>query len=136
MLYQLYDWQRTALEPWRLFAQAANELYGHPDSPLSYLPGSRNVAAAFDLMTRLTQRYERPEFGVKSARVGGRDYAVREVYELEKPFSRLLHFVKDGAPKQPRVLLFAPLSGHFATLLRDTVRTMIPDHDVSVTDWI
>ena len=65
MLYQLYDWQRAALEPFRLFAKAGNEIYGHPDSPLSYLPGSRNVAAAFDLMTRLTQRYERPEFGIE-----------------------------------------------------------------------
>jgi poly(3-hydroxybutyrate) depolymerase len=136
MLYQIYDWQRAALEPWRLFARAANELYGHPDSPLSYLPGSRNVAAAFDLMTRLTQRYERPAFGIPSVRSGDRAYAVREVYELEKPFCRLLHFVKDGAPKQPKALVFAPLSGHYATLLRDTVRTMLPDHDVWITDWV
>jgi len=136
MLYQLYDWQRTALEPWRAFAQAANELYGHPDSPLSYLPGSRNVAAAFDLMTRLTQRYERPDFGVESVTVGQREYVVREVYAVEKPFCRLLHFEKQGGPAMPKVLLFAPLSGHFATLLRDTVRTMIPEHDVYVTDWV
>ncbi|HYC35981.1 MAG TPA: polyhydroxyalkanoate depolymerase, partial [Usitatibacter sp.] len=136
MLYQIYDWQRAAMEPWRLFAQVANELYGHPSSPLSSLPGSRNVAAAFDLMTRLTQRYERPEFGIKRVKVGDREYAVREVYELERSFCRLLHFVKPGAPKQPRVLVFAPLSGHFATLLRDTVRTLLADHDVWVTDWI
>jgi poly(3-hydroxybutyrate) depolymerase len=136
MLYQIYDWQRSALEPWRMFAQTANELYGHPDSPLSYLPGSRNVAAAFDLMTRLTQRYERPPFGIDSVRVGSRDHAVREVFEAVKPFCRLLHFVKDGAPRQPKVLVFAPLSGHHSTLLRDTVRTMLPDHDVWITDWI
>jgi poly(3-hydroxybutyrate) depolymerase len=136
MLYQFYDWQRSALEPWRLFAQAANELYGHPTSPLSYLPGSRNVAAAFDLMTRITQRYERPEFDINSVRVGEQEYPVREVYVLEKPFCRLLHFAKVGGPKQPRVIVFAPLSGHFATLLRDTVRTMLPDHDVYITDWI
>ena len=94
MLYQLYDWQRAALEPWRLMAQAGNEIYGHPDSPLSYLPGSRNVAAAFDLMTRLTQRYERPAFGIRSVRSDGVDYAVSEVYDVEKPFCRLLHFRK------------------------------------------
>ncbi len=135
MLYQLYDWQRSALEPWRVFAQAANELYGHPDSPLAYLPGSRNVAAAFDLMTRLTQRYERPEFGIASVAGGGREYAVREAVVLDKPFCRLLHFVKEGAPRQPRVLVFAPLSGHFATLLRDTVRTLLAEHDVWITDW-
>src|SRR6187401_3271356 len=121
MLYQLYDWQRAALEPWRLFAQTANDLYGNPDSPLSTLPGSRNVAAAFDLMTRLTQRYERPPFGIAKVESNGRSYAVREVPALEKPFCRLLHFQKVGAPAQPRVLVFAPLSGHFSTLLRDTV---------------
>jgi poly(3-hydroxybutyrate) depolymerase len=136
MLYQLYDWQRAALEPWRVFAKAANELYGNPVSPLSYLPGSRNVAAAFDLMTRLTQRYERPDFGITRVESGGRAYAVSEVFELEKPFCRLLHFRKEGAPAQPKVLVFAPLSGHFATLLRDTVRTMLADHDVYITDWI
>lgn len=136
MLYQLYDWQRTAMQPWRMLAQAANELYGHPDSPLSYLPGSRNVAAAFDLMTRLTQRYERPPFGIDSVVVGTRVCAVREVYDIEKPFCRLLHFVREGAPKQPKVVVFAPLSGHFATLVRDTVNTLLADHDVWVTDWI
>lgn len=136
MLYQLYDWQRAALEPWRVFAQAANEIYGHPDSPLSQLPGSRNVAAAFDLMTRITQSYERPRFDIASVRSGEREYAVKEVFDIEKPFCRLLHFKKQGAPAQPRVIVFAPLSGHFATLVRDTVRTMLPDHDVWVTDWI
>jgi poly(3-hydroxybutyrate) depolymerase len=136
VLYQFYDWQRTALEPWRALAQAVNEFYGHPVSPLSYLPGSRNVAAAFDLVGRLTQRYERPDFGIGKVRVGARDVAVREVFELDRPFCRLLHFTKPGAPKQPKVLLFAPLSGHFATLLRDTVRTLLPDHDVWITDWI
>jgi poly(3-hydroxybutyrate) depolymerase len=135
MLYQLYDWQRAALEPWRAFAQAANELYGHPGSPLSYFPGSRNLAAAFDLMTRLTQRYERPEFGILSAQAGDREYAVHERCEVDEPFCRLVHFVKEGAPAQPRVLVFAPLSGHFATLLRDTVRTLLADHDVWITDW-
>jgi poly(3-hydroxybutyrate) depolymerase len=136
MLYQIYDWQRAAMEPWRVFAQAANEIYGHPDSPLSYLPGSRNVAAAFDLMTRITQDYKRPAFGIATVRSAGRDYAVTEVVDIEKPFCRLLHFQKKGAPAQPRVIVFAPLSGHFSTLVRDTVKTMLADHDVWVTDWI
>ena len=136
MLYQLYDWQRAALEPWRLFARTANEIYGHPDSPLSYLPGSRNVAAAFDLWTRLTQDYERPAFGITAVESAGKKRAVTEVYEVEKPFCRLLHFVKAGAPPQPRVLVFAPLSGHHATLLRDTVRALLADFDVWITDWL
>jgi len=136
VLYQLYDWQRAALEPWRALASYANAAYGHPDSPLSYMPGSKNVAAAFDLMTRLTQRYERPEFGYASIPCATGEYPVHEIVELEKPFCKLLHFVKKGAPPQPKVLVFAPLSGHFATLLRDTVRTLLADHDVWITDWI
>ena len=136
MLYQLYDWQRTALEPWRLLAKMANEFYGHPASPASYLPGARRAAAAFDLMGRLTQHYGRPAFGIDRVNVAGRECAVREVVELEKPFCRLLHFVRDGAPAQPKVVVFAPLSGHFATLLRDTVNSLLADHDVWITDWI
>jgi poly(3-hydroxybutyrate) depolymerase len=136
MLYQWYDWQRSALEPWRLFTQAATELYGHPDSPLSYLPGSRNVAAAFDLIGRITKHYERPVFGIHKVASNGVEYAVSEVYDIQKPFCRLLHFRKEGAPKQPKVIVFAPLSGHFATLCRDTVKTLLADHDVWITDWI
>jgi poly(3-hydroxybutyrate) depolymerase len=136
ILYQWYDWQRAAMEPWRVFSQAATEIYGHPDSPLSHLPGSRNVAAAFDLMTRLTQRYERPAFGIHQVSSGGVEYAVSEVFDIQKPFCRLLHFRKEGAPAQPRVIVFAPLSGHFATLCRDTVKTLLADHDVWITDWV
>jgi poly(3-hydroxybutyrate) depolymerase len=136
MLYQWYDWQRAALEPWRLFSQAATELYGHPDSPLSYLPGSRNVAAAFDLMGRITKHYERPVFGIHKVTSNGVEYAVSEVYDIQKPFCRLLHFRKEGAPAQPKVIVFAPLSGHFATLCRDTVKTLLADHDVWITDWL
>jgi poly(3-hydroxybutyrate) depolymerase len=136
MLYQFYDWQRAALEPWRQMAHFGTELYGNPSSPWSVLPGSRNAAAAFDLMTRITQHYGRPPFGIDSVQIGKREFAVREVYDVERPFCGLLHFVKDGAPQQPRVIVFAPLSGHFATLLRETVRALLPDHDVWITDWV
>ena len=135
MLYQLYDWQRAAMEPWRYLAQVGTQVYGNPQSPWAALPGSRNAAAAFDLMNRLTQDYARPPFGITSVLVGKRELKVREVRDLEKPFCTLLHFAKAGAPKQPRVLIFAPLSGHFSTLLRDTVSAMLADHDVWVTDW-
>jgi poly(3-hydroxybutyrate) depolymerase len=136
LIYQFYDWHRAALEPWRAMARMVNDFYGHPMSPLACLPGSRNVAAAFDLVGRLTQYYERPAFAIGKIRVGERDCAVEEVFELDRPFCRLLHFVKAGAPPQPKVLVFAPLSGHFATLLRDTVKTLLADHDVWITDWI
>lgn len=136
MLYQLYDWQRAAMEPWRYMAQFGTELYGNPASPWSQLPGSRNAAAAFDLMNRITQHYGRPPFGIDSVVVKGRTLRVREVREVEKPFCGLTHFLKDGSPAQPRVLVVAPLSGHFATLLRDTVRALLPEHDVWITDWV
>ena len=136
MLYQIYDWQRAAMEPWRYMARLGTEMYGNPASPLSGWPGSRNAAAAFNLMNRLTQPYARPPFGIDSVVVGARTHEVREEREVEKPFCNLLHFVKTGAPRQPRVLVFAPLSGHFATLLRETVRALLVDHDVWITDWV
>ena len=135
MLYQLYDWQRAAMEPWRYLAQVGTQVYGNPQSPWAALPGSRNAAAAFDLMNRLTQDYARPPFGIETVTVGKRELKVREERDLEKPFCTLLHFSKAGAPKQRRVLIVAPLSGHFATLLRDTVSAMLADHDVWITDW-
>ncbi len=136
MLYSFYDWQRTALEPWSDLAQLAMEAYGNPRSPLSLVPGSRNVAAAFDLFARLAQRYHRPAFGIDSVMVDGRKVAVRELHEVEKTFCKLLHFIKPGVTGQPKVIVFAPLSGHFPTLLRETVRVLLPDHDVWITDWV
>ena len=135
MLYDIYDWQRSALEPWSAFAQFANEAYGNPNSPLSLLPGSRNVAAAFDLFARLAQRYHRPAFGIDSVTVNEQKVAVREVHELEKTFCKLLHFTKPAVQGQPKVIVFAPFSGHFPTLLRETVRVLLQDHDVWITDW-
>ena len=136
MFYQIHDWQRSALAPWRALARAGSAVYGHPHSPLRVLPGSRNVSAALDVMARVLQRYERPAFAIPSVVVDGRETPVIEEVALVRPFCRLLHFARPGAPKQPRVLVFAPLSGHFATLLRDTVQTLLCDHDVWITDWI
>ena len=136
MLYSFYDWQRSALEPWSAFAQLANEAYGNAKSPLSLIPGSRNMAAAFDLFARLAQRYHRPAFGIDSVMVNGHKVAVHEVHEVEKTFCKLLHFIKPGITGQPKVIVFAPLSGHFPTLLRETVRVLLPDNDVWITDWV
>lgn len=135
MLYQVHELQRAVLEPWRMWAELAGDAYSHPLSPLSYAPQSRKLAAGFELMLRLTQRYGEPDFGISTVSVDGRDVEVREEVVLDKPFCRLTHFAKRGVKGQPVVLVFAPLSGHFATLLRDTVRTMLPDHDVYITDW-
>jgi poly(3-hydroxybutyrate) depolymerase len=136
MLYQIHEMQRAVMEPWRWWAQASVDAFGSPFSPLSYAPVAKNVAASFDLMLRLTKRYGRPAFGITHVDIGGKQADVTEEVILDLPFCDLLHFKKSRAQKnEPTVLIFAPLSGHFSTLLRDTVRTMLPDHDIIITDW-
>jgi poly(3-hydroxybutyrate) depolymerase len=126
MLYSFFETQHMLLEPWRFAAEATRGWFAHPFSPWSHLPISRSVAAANDLFLRLTQRYEKPAWNIAGARI--------EV-ALARPFCNLVHFKQDF-PKKHKVLLVAPLSGHHATLLRDTVRSMLPEHDVWVTDWV
>lgn len=126
MLYSLYEAQHMALAPLRFMAEWSLGWFGHPFSPFAHLPLSRRIAAASDLFLRVTGRYEKPDWGIAEARM---DLAA------EKPFCRLVHFRQD-APKRHKVLLVAPLSGHHATLLRDTVRSLLPEHDVWVTDWV
>lgn len=142
MLYQVHELQRAVLEPWRWWARAGAEALASPLSPLSFVPNAKKAVAGIDLMLRLTNRYTRPAFGIDHVIVNGVPVAVKEEVLLDKPFCQLLHFGKQhsaGSAKtsraQPTVLVFAPLSGHFSTLLRDTVRTMLPDHDVVITDW-
>ena len=95
----------------------------------------RNLTAVYELIARAGLTHTRPPFGIDSSMVGNREVEVHEEAAASTPFGTLLHFKKDIATAQPRVLLVAPLSGHFATLLRATVRTMLPDHDVYITDW-
>jgi poly(3-hydroxybutyrate) depolymerase len=140
MLYQIHELQRNVLEPWRWWAEASAEVLKNPLLPISYAPSAKKAAAGFDLMLRLTARYERPQFGIETVSVAGEQVRVTESIILDKPFCQLRHFAKSGNLKgnhkdNPHVLVFAPLSGHYATLLRDTVRTMLPDHDVTITDW-
>jgi len=144
MLYHLYETQRALMAPFSEFASAAAKLYDHPLSPFAQLPLSERVSAAFDLLHRLSKEYEKPPFGITSARVGdGVEVAVQEQVALTKPFCRLLRFKRfTDNPQalalmktQPTVLVVAPLSGHHATLLRDTVRSLLHDHKVYVTDW-
>ena len=136
MLYQMHDLQRAVMEPWRWWAQANADVFGSPLSPISYTPQANQLAASFELMLRLTKRYSRPAFDIGHVDVNGRTVEVVEEVLLDKPFCQLLHFKKARAtPNEPKVLIFAPLSGHFATLLRDTVRAMLPHHDVTITDW-
>jgi len=143
MLYQLYETQRAMLSPFAEFASATSKLYNHPLSPFAHTPGAQRVSAGLDLMHRLSKEYEKPAFAITSVKVAGIDVAVQEQVAIEKPFCRLLRFKRftDDLPMltrmkdQPTVLVVAPLSGHHATLLRDTVRELLKDHKVFITDW-
>jgi len=135
MLYELHEMHHALLEPWHALARTHHELFSHPFSPLSYLPLADRVTASADLMQRLTRRYEKPTFGLSRTAIRGAEVAVTERVALEKPFCRLLHFERAVRRSDPTVLIVAPLSGHFATLLRDTVRALLPEHDVYLTDW-
>ena len=143
MLYQLYETQRALMAPFSEFASATAKLYNHPLSPFTHTPMAERVSAGFDLAHRLAKEYEKPEFGIRTVPVNGVDVAIQEQVPITKPFCRLLRFkrfsdnpaVLDLMKNQPTVLVVAPLSGHHSTLLRDTVRLLLRDHKVLITDW-
>ena len=135
MLYQAYQAHADIMVPVRRLASMAakavgERLNGSPrPSPLS------NLSAAYELIARAGWTHDRPAYGIDSVMVGDREVAVTEAAADVTPFGTLLNFKKNLDQGQPRALLIAPLSGHFATLLRATVRTMLPEHDVYITDW-
>ena len=126
MLYSLFEAQHAALAPWRFWAELSRGWFGHPFSPFIYLPHAKRVAASSDLFLRLTERYEKPAWNIAG---------VEPEVALDLPFCKLVHF-RPPAPKAKKVLLVAPLSGHHATLLRDTVRALLAEHEVWITDWV
>jgi poly(3-hydroxybutyrate) depolymerase len=136
MLYQAYQAHSDVMGPVRMLAQFAMKAIGQPLTGTSNNAVLRNLTAAYELIARAGLTHVRPPFDIGHVAVGNREVQVREEVTEATPFARLLHFKKDIAQAQPRVLLVAPLSGHFSTLLRATVRTMLPEHDVYITDWI
>ncbi len=138
MLYDLHELQRSFLAPLAAFSGTSSQLFSHPYSPLAYTPVSRQLAAAYELVHRLGKDYEKPAWGLSHTEVQGRTVAVTERVQIAKPFCNLIHFSRDfpQADQDPKILLVAPLSGHHATLLRDTVRALLPEHSVYVTDWV
>lgn len=144
MLYQLHELNRAVMAPWVHLAQANARIFSDPASWASSLPGAERIAAGNELLHRLGKDYEKPPWGIHDVDVGGHTVPVLEQEVLCKPFCRLLRFKRytdDAATMStlkdaPTVLVVAPLSGHHATLLRDTVRTLLRDHKVYVTDWI
>lgn len=143
MLYQLYETQRALMAPFSEFASASAKLYDHPLSPFAHAPMAQRMSAGFDLLHRLAKEYEKPAFNITAANVDGVTIAVQEQEAVVKPFCRLLRFKRftdnpqalDTMKGQPTVLVVAPLSGHHSTLLRDTVKSLLHDHKVFITDW-
>ncbi|MDX2201652.1 MAG: polyhydroxyalkanoate depolymerase [Hyphomicrobiaceae bacterium] len=134
MLYLAYQAQADLMFPIRAVAQTSLDFINAFAAPAQNRV-LRNLTAAYELVTRAGLTHTRPPYGIASVKVGNRDVAVTEEPLDVTPFGTLLHFKKDLAVAQPKVLVVAPLSGHFATLLRSLVRTMLPDHDVCITDW-
>jgi poly(3-hydroxybutyrate) depolymerase len=134
MLYQAYQNHMDLTEPWRTGAASALRYLNLVPQGVSDKVLSR-LAAALELISRSSLTYARPAYGIDRIQVGNRELKVTEEVAYATPFGSLLHFKKEDAPEQPRMLLVAPMSGHFATLLRSTVKTLLQDHDVYITDW-
>lgn len=142
MLYQFHELNRNFINPLIQWAEASAKLLTNPLSPLAHAPFAQRIAAGYELMYRLGKAYEKPAFGIEKVAVNGKEVGIVEKVAVQKAFCTLIHFQKDLSDaeiaklKQPKVLIVAPLSGHHATLLRDTVRSMLENHDVYVTDWL
>ncbi len=139
MLYYAYQAQSDLMEPvrsWALSSLAGYRLWsGVSATGLAETGIWRSLAAGWEMLGRARLSHRRPPFGIERVAVGGREVGVIEEKVAATPFATLLHFRKSIDLRQPRVLVVAPLSGHFATLLRPTVRTLLPEHDVFITDW-
>ncbi|MBS0562340.1 MAG: polyhydroxyalkanoate depolymerase [Proteobacteria bacterium] len=135
MIYQAYQAQTDLLDPLRLMARNAARMMRLP------LPGAEHsfirkyLASAFELIADGATTHRRPDFAIAPVRSGNQMLPVQEETAFATPFGTLLRFAKPGAPPQPKILVVAPMSGHFATLLRGTVRVLLQDHDVYITDW-
>src|SRR6266481_1372483 len=138
--YWFYEMSQAALNPSRAFADAVRLFYRNPANPLSYTAFGKTMAASLELFERSTRRYGKPEWNISSTVVGGERVPVHISTIWERPFCRLLHFERafEHAPRrpQPRLLIVAPMSGHYPTLLRGTVEGFLPNHDVFLTEWV
>lgn len=135
MLYQLYQARQDLLDPLRVSADLAETLFREPQAGPLGNSLIRMAAAGAQLLCHTRFTHERPDYRIATTSVGNREVQVTEEPALVTPFGTLLRFKKHCDVSQPRVLLVAPMAGHFATLLRDTIRTLLPEHDVYVTDW-
>ncbi|WP_416798602.1 polyhydroxyalkanoate depolymerase [Ciceribacter azotifigens] len=138
MFYQLYELNHAAMAPFRATADAMRLAYRNPLNPLAHTVVGRTLAASFEVFERVTRRYGKPEFGLPFTQIDGRPVAVKEQIVWSRPFCNLIHFDRQlpVGHSDPKIVLVAPMSGHYATLLRGTVEALLPGADVYITDWI
>ena len=140
MLYHAYELTHAAMGPMRTMARMSSQALQSPMNPFVMTYPARATAAACEMFVNATRRYGKPDFGIEETEVMGEIVPVVEEVVLSKPFGNLLRFRRDGeiahARNDPKVLIVAPMSGHFATLLRGTVEAMLPEHEVYITDWV
>ncbi|MEK9922543.1 MAG: polyhydroxyalkanoate depolymerase, partial [Rhodospirillales bacterium] len=142
MLYTAYELSHAAVRPYRNIATATRQFLQSTQNPYAEWPANRALAAACEVFESVTKRYGKPAFEINEVVIGKNVVPINEKFVMDHPFGRLLHFERDAAAlpsnqkNAPKVLLVAPMSGHYATLLRGTVRAMLHEHDVFITDWI
>lgn len=136
MLYSTYEIQRSLLASASAVATVGVELLQNPANPFAYFGGGPMMASALDVFAHAAAPRGKPAFGLAATEIDGEQVAIREVLEARKSFGQLRHFVREGQEgKHPKLLIVAPMSGHFATLLRGTVARLLPGHDIYITDW-
>jgi len=143
-LYAAVDTAKRSAQPFRAMADLSAKALRNPLNPMAYTYAGRTMAAACDVFESMTRVYAKPAFNLPPLKVYGQPVEVTETFVWERPFCKLLHFRKDAETygrlrakyPHPKVLIVAPLSGHYATLLRGTVEAMLPEHDVFITDWV
>ncbi len=136
--YQIYEMLHLAFAPARALTDATVQFLKSPLHPLANTTLGRNIAASAELFERMTRRYGKPAFGLHATSIGGEDVPIFEEHVWTRPFCKLLRFKREfsgAAPQQSKLLIVAPMSGHYATLLRGTVEAFLPSHDVYITDW-
>ncbi len=139
MNYYTYEMTHALLGPLHSQSRLMRQVFANPFSPLAYTPMGRTIAASCEVFESVTRRYDKPRWGFEETKIGGLPVPLNEQVVYSRPFCDLRHFDRDervcGKRYDPKVLLIAPMSGHYATLLRGTVQAMLPDHNLYVTDW-
>jgi poly(3-hydroxybutyrate) depolymerase len=136
MLYYLHEMQHLALMPMRFAAENFSRVLDHPFNFVGKTPMGRNISSAANIFEQLTRRYGKPAWGLPTTPIDGKEVPVETEVVIKRAWCQLLHFKRDTERKDPKLLIVAPMSGHYATLLRGTVEAMLPDHDVYITDWL